>query len=138
MAVAQRLEELRPDLLILVGAVVAGRPPGTVERREFRSRLSEADVQRAIGEAVTGYVGVDLVLEVAAGLGALPSRAVAIEVEPARIESAEELSSEAEGALEEALDLVRAELRARPGSGEGSRAVARPPSRGPGSRPPRS
>ena len=139
VAVAQRLEDLRPDLLILVGAVVSGRPPGTVERREYRSELSEPDVQRAIGDAVTGYVGIDLVLEVAAGLGALPPRAIAIEVEPAQIESSEKLSPEAEAALEQALDLVREELaRARPGSGEGSPAGGPPASRRPESRRPTS
>ncbi|MEJ7569111.1 MAG: hypothetical protein WKF41_12695 [Gaiellaceae bacterium] len=124
VAVAQRLEDLRPDLLILVGAVAGGRPPGTVERREYRPQLiGSAEVQRAIGDAVTGYVGIDLVFEVAAGLGALPPRAVAIEVEPAQIDSSEELSPEVEAVLEQALELVRAEVaRARPGS-----AAAPPP-----------
>lgn len=117
VAVAQRLEDLRPDALILVGAVAGGRRPGAVERREYEPRLSgAAQVQRAIGDAVTGYVGIDLVLEVAAGLGALPPRAVAIEIEPALTESSVELSPEGEAALEEALALVREEVRACRGS----------------------
>ncbi|MEJ7744110.1 MAG: hypothetical protein WKF73_17155 [Nocardioidaceae bacterium] len=35
VAVAQRLEDLRPDALVLVSAVRRGRPPGTVERRRL-------------------------------------------------------------------------------------------------------
>ena len=127
VAVAQRLEDLRPDMLILVGAVVSGRPPGTVVRRvvEQASRAA-ADVQQAIGDAVTGYVGIDLVIEVAAGLGALPERTIAIEVEPASVESSEELSTEGAASLERVLELVREELRAARGSAAGSPAADPP------------
>jgi len=140
VAVAQRLEELRPDVLILVGAVPGGRPPGTVERRDYRPKpIRPAEIQRAVGDAVTGYVGIDLVLEVAAGLGALPRRAVAIEVEPARVTSSEQLSPEAVAALEHALVLVREELaRAGPGSGAAPQRGGPPPSPGRASRPPTS
>ena len=140
VAVAQRLEDLRPELLIVVGAVVSGRPPGTVERREVEQPArAAADVQRAVGDAVTGYVGIDLVLEVAAGLGALPERTIAIEVEPASVEPSEHLSREGAAALERVLELVREELaRARPGSGAGSRAAVPPPSPRPESRRPTS
>ena len=140
VAVAQRLEDLRPDLLILIAAVVSGRPPGTVERRvvELAAR-DAAEVQRAIGDAVTSYVGIDLVLEVASGLGALPARTIAIEVEPASVESSEHLSEEGAGALERVLELVREELaRAIPDSGAGSRAAGPPRSRRPESRRPTS
>ena len=136
VAVAQRLEDLRPDLLILVGAVVSGRPPGTVERRvvELPPR-DAAEVQRAVGDAVTGYVGIDLVLEVAAGLGALPERAIAIEVEPASVEPSEHLSGEGAAALELVVELVREELlRAGQGSAGGSPAAVPPASPRPESR----
>jgi Ni,Fe-hydrogenase maturation factor len=130
VAVAQRLEELRPELLILVGAVVSGRPPGTVERRIVeRAPREAAEVQRAVGDAVTGYVGIDLVLEVAAGLGALPARTIAIEVEPASVEPSEHLSPKGRAALERVLELVKEELaRAAPGSVAGSRAAFPRPS----------
>jgi hydrogenase maturation protease len=113
VAVAQRLEELRPDALVLVGAEPRGRRPGTVERRPVeRLELTPAQVQAAVGDAVTGYVAIDLVLEVAHGLGALPPQAVAIEVEPAAVEPSLTLSLVAEQALERALALVRDEVRA--------------------------
>lgn len=139
VAVAQRLEELRPELLIVVGAVVGGRPPGTVERKVVEQAPRDAaDVQRAVGDAVTGYVGIDLVLEVAAGLGALPERTIAIEVEPASVEPSEELSAEGAAALERVLELVREELRAARGSEAGSPAAGPPASPPPASRPPTS
>ena len=113
VAVAQRLEELRPEVLVLVGAVARGREPGTVERHEIgATELDATAIQGAIADAVTGYIGLDLVVEVAQGLGALPPRTVTIDVEPARTEPSEQLSPEAEAALEEAIELVRREVQA--------------------------
>ncbi len=140
VAVAQRLEELRPDRLILVGAVARGRPPGTVELRAVEPiPLDTAEFQAAIGDAVTGYVGIDLVVEVASGFGALPAETVTIEVEPARVEPSETLSAEAIEGLEQALELVRQELaRARPGSAAEQPAAVPPPSPAPTNRRPTS
>src|SRR5919108_5877430 len=77
VAVAQRLEELRPDTLVLVGAKRRGREPGSVDRREVTPLPSSVrETQAAIADAVTGYIDMDLVLEVAQGLGALPVRTV--------------------------------------------------------------
>jgi hydrogenase maturation protease len=115
VAVAQRLQELRPGALVLVGAVVRGRPPGRVERRRIRDRrLAPEQGQRAVADAVTGYVTLDLVIEVAGGLDALPARTTAVEVEPATTEPAEALSPPATAALEAAIGLVRAEVRRIP------------------------
>ena len=115
VAVAQRLEDLRPRALVLVGATERGRPPASVERRrhEATARPSE-EVQVAVGEAVVGYVSIDLVLEVAEGFGALPKRTVVVEAEPASSEPAEELSEPAKESLERALELVREEVRRVP------------------------
>ena len=113
VAVAQRLEDLRPDVLVLVAAHARGRPAGAVQRREIDGpALSPEESQLAVGDAVTGYVTIDLLVEVAAALGALPPRTVAIEVEPASVRPAEELTPEAAAGLEDALALVRAELSA--------------------------
>jgi ABC-type glutathione transport system ATPase component len=59
-------------------------------------------------------VTIDLVLEVADGLGVLPERAVTIDVEPASTDPGEGLSQEASDGLERALELVRAEARRAP------------------------
>ncbi len=111
VAVAQRLEDVRPDTLVLISAVRRGRPPGTVERRRIDPpQLTPAQLQAAVGDAVTGYVHLDLIVNVATGLGALPPRTVAVEVEPEQTTSGEGLSSSALAGLELALGLVRAEL----------------------------
>lgn len=115
IAVVQRLEDLEPDTLILVGAHERDRAPGTVERRRVDELdLSTEQVQVAVGDAGTGYVDLQLVIEVAWGLGALPDRTVVIEVEPADVGPSEELSPAAWAGLERALDLVRAEVRRAP------------------------
>lgn len=115
IAVAQRLEELRPEVLILVGAVARERPPGAVTRARIGSLDPDPeDVQAAVRDAAVGYVGLDLLLDVCAGFGALPRRTVVFEVEPARTGPSDELSGEARDALAEVLVEVRAELGRRP------------------------
>ncbi len=115
VAVAQRLEELRPATLVLVSAVGRGRPAGTVERRRLDPpQLDTAVVQAAVGDAVTGYVHPDLVVEVASAFGVLPRRTVAVEVEPEVTGSGEGLSTSAAAGLEVALDLVRTEVSRTP------------------------
>ena len=115
VAVAQRLEDLRPAALVLVSAVRRGRPPGTVERRRLDPpELTTADVQAAIGDAVTGYVHPDLVVEIATALGALPPRTVTVEVEPEVTGPGEGLSPSVAAALETVLELVRVEVRRAP------------------------
>lgn len=115
VAVAQRLEELDPQALLLVTAIARGRPPGAVARRRVRALTPDpVRVQVGIGQAVTGYVDVDLLLLVAAGLGALPDRTVVVEVEPGETALSTELSPPAAAGLERALTLVRTELRRLP------------------------
>ncbi|MGI8613512.1 MAG: hypothetical protein ACR2KL_06160 [Nocardioidaceae bacterium] len=115
VAVAQRLEDLRPETLVLVSAVRRDRPPGTVERRRLEPpELTPAEVQVAVGHAVTGYVHPDLVVEIAAALEVLPPRTVAVEVEPEITGSGEGLSDSAAAGLELALELVRDEVRRAP------------------------
>ncbi len=115
VAVVQRLEDLRPEAFVVVTAVRRDRPPGTVERRRVHPQpVDPADFQAAVGDAVTGYVHVDLLVEVASGFEALPARTVAVEVEPAHVGPGEGLSPSATTALEQALLLVRDELRRAP------------------------
>jgi hypothetical protein len=67
-----------------------------------------------MGEAGTGYVGIDLILDVAAGLGVLPARTVTIELEPLSTGPAATLSPQATRALPEAVSLARAEALRTP------------------------
>ena len=120
VAVAQHLEDLRPDALVLVGAQARGRAPGSVERREIGELgLSSEELQVAVGDAVTGYVSIDLVVEVCTALGALPDPTVAIEVEPAVVEPSDRLSAAAEAGLREAVTLVGTEVASLRGRATG-------------------
>ena len=111
VAVAQRLQELRPERLVLVAAKARNRVPGSVERREIVPLPRRVDeLHAAVADAVSGYIDVDLVLEVAQALDVLPRRTVTIEVEPATTEPSEHLSPAAEAGLLEAVELVRREL----------------------------
>ena len=111
VAVAQRLAELVPDALVLVGAVERGRRPGSVHVRRPRAGRSEpAASQAAVGDAVVGYVGVDLLVEVAAALGALPADVAVVEVEPASTACSTELSPLGALAVGPALDSVRSAI----------------------------
>lgn len=116
VAVVQRLEEVRPHTLVLVGAAARGREPGTVERRRIQQlHLDPADLQVAVGDAATGYVTMELVVEVAWGLGALPPRTIAIEVEPAPHDGpSEELSAPARAGLARACELVAIDVDRAP------------------------
>ncbi|SNR81870.1 hypothetical protein [Blastococcus mobilis] len=115
VAVAQQLADEGPDLLVLVAATRRGRPPGTVQRRRIDPpHLSTEELQAAVGDAVVGYVHVDLVVDVAAGFGVLPPRTVAVEVEPEEVGPGEGLSASASAGLRTALTLVRDEVRRAP------------------------
>lgn len=116
VAVVQRLEEVRPHTLVLVGAAERGREPGTVERRRIeRLDIDAADLQVAVGDAATGYVTMELVVEVAWGLGALPPRTIAIEVEPEPHDGPrEELSASARAGLARACELVAIDVERAP------------------------
>ena len=111
IAVTQRLEDLAPDALVLVGAAPRGRPPGTVERRRIEPAAVEpASFREAVELAGTGTVSIDLVIEVAAGFGALPDRIVSVEVEPEVVAPTDRLSPGAERGLEQAVALVRTQV----------------------------
>ena len=117
VAAAQRLQDLRPDVLILVAAHARGRVPGSVDRREVGPPdRTPAELQLAVGDAVTGYVTVDLLTDVAYALGALPARTVCFEIEPASVRPSDEISPEAQAGLDEALELIRGELAALRGA----------------------
>lgn len=115
IAVMQRIEDLRPAALILVGAARRDRPPGTVQRRRLhRPAVTAAEIQQAVGDAVTGYVAIDLVVEIAAGFDVLPRYAVAVELEPVDLGPGERTSPEAADAIVTAAALIRGEVRRVP------------------------
>lgn len=114
LAVAQRLAELGPTALILVGTGQRGLAPGSITRKRVHHRPSIAEVAQAMAEAGTGYVGIDLILDVAAGLGALPERTIVFEVEPASVAPGEGLSPVVSAALQQLVGLISVEARRLP------------------------
>lgn len=110
--VSWRLDDLRPDGLVIVGAHARGRPPGTVQRRVVDpSDVAADEARHAVDEALTGYLSVDLLVEVLAAFGALAPETVVIDVEPQTRYPSCDLSPVCEEALDTALALVRAEAR---------------------------
>lgn len=114
LAVMQRLEDLRPEALVLIAAVERGRSPAAVERRRIHPpRRSAEEIQTAVAGSITGYVGIELVIDVASGFGVLPPRTVAVEIEPVSLEPSTSLTPAADAALTRGLEIVRADaLRA--------------------------
>lgn len=111
IAVTQLLEEVAPDVLVLVGAKRRHREPTSIHRRVVADLdLDPADVQTSVSDAGTGYVDLDLVVDVAWGLGALPERTVVVEVEPAETGPGEGLSTQLEQALPVVTERVRDEV----------------------------
>jgi hydrogenase maturation protease len=110
--VSWRLDDLAPQALIVVGAQQRGRAPGSVERRIVEAfQVPPGQARHAVDEALTGYLSIDLLVEVLAALDALPPETVVIEVEPQTRYPSHDLSPVCAEALGEALTLVRAEVR---------------------------
>jgi hydrogenase maturation protease len=97
--------EPRPFKLgIFFGAVARGRPPGSIDRRVWSApTLSVDELQARIGEAVTGVVSLENLLQILSHFGALPEQTVVIEVEP---ESEEAWGSEVSEPVSAALATV--------------------------------
>ena len=111
--VLHRLEELQPGRVVLVGCMPRGdAAPGTIRRYKLGD-LPETDpeeVHERLGEAVGGIVDLDHTLAVCRYWGALGDDTVVIEVEPADSEFGWGFSQPVEDAVDEVLDLVRAEV----------------------------
>lgn len=110
--VADLLADRRPAVLVVIGAARRGRPAGAVERRVVAPfPISPEQAQRAMHDALTGFVSIDLLLDVSAAFDALPAETVVVEVEPATNMPSYELSPTCQAALTEALGLLRTEVR---------------------------
>lgn len=115
VAVAQRLQELRPDALILVGTAQRGRAPGAVERRVVTAgEIDPRAARHSVESAVAGNVSLDLVIDVTLALRAAPPRTVAFEVEPENLGPSTTISASAVQALAKLEDLVTREVTLTP------------------------
>ncbi len=72
------------DRIVLVGAVVRGREPGTVTAYRWDHALpSDKEIQERVSEAVTGVISLDNLLIVTEAFGAFPEDVRVVEIEPA-------------------------------------------------------
>ena len=115
VAVSQRLDELEPAALILAGAEARGRLPGTIQRtRVDRSVPDVSQARDSVEAAVTGYVDIDLVIDVIKTLGSAPERIVVYEVEPKTTGPSTEMSEETVEALGAVVGALRREVELTP------------------------
>jgi hydrogenase maturation protease len=113
--VLHRLWELRPEKVVLVGAMPrATDPPGTVRR--YRLDLAPpppAEVHARLGEAVGGVIDLDHTLAVVRHWNGLPEDTVVIEVEPADDSFGLGFSPEVEAAVGRVVALLEEEVGPR-------------------------
>lgn len=115
IAVAQTIQDINPGTLVLASAIARERRPGSITRYLLPPvLLTPEETQVAVGDAVTGYVSPDLLIEVAAGLGALPPRVIVFEIEPVLVGPGDRMSPEVGAAVDELIGLVRTEVRRMP------------------------
>jgi hypothetical protein len=96
------------DRAIFVSAVAReNRSPGTLSVYRWDGVLPDAaNIQRAIGDAVTGVIFVDNTLVVTRWMHALPNETYVVEVEPLLHEFGDGLSSPVAAVYDEARSLV--------------------------------
>jgi len=91
--------------VVLVDAVVSGRPPGTLHRFD----ASAAPIPSRLGGTSTHALGVAEAIELGRVLGRLPGRLVVYGVEGRRFGPGEALSEDLEPAVRETADRIAAE-----------------------------
>lgn len=113
IAVVQRLEDDLPENPFDLAIFVAGYPraplrePGALACYRWDGVLPDnAEVQRAVTEAVTGVIALDNTLTVCGHFRVLPAEVVVVEIEPLIHEFGDELSGTVAAAFDQAHDLV--------------------------------
>jgi hydrogenase maturation protease len=110
--VLDRIQELRPSRVVLVGAVARGDDPGTVRRYLLREMVA---------------VDLDHTLAFARQWGGLPPGAVVIEVEPDETELGVGFSDALAGCFDPIIAMVREELAGLPDEVEAPALLPAPP-----------
>jgi hydrogenase maturation protease len=102
----------RFSLGIFAGAVLRGRPPGSVTVMSWNSPPVTLDeLQSRVSEAVTGVINLENLLLILDHFGALPEQVIIVAIEPFDQSWGDGFSALGEAALEEAERRVRALVR---------------------------
>ncbi len=109
--VLHRLKELKPEKVVLVGAMPRDiDPPGTIRRYVLDlTPPGDKEVADRLSEAIGGIIDLDHTLAIVRYWKGFPAGTVVIEVEPNDRAFGLGFSSEVEEKVEEVLDMVRAE-----------------------------
>jgi len=112
--VLHRLQEARPEKVVLVGAMPRDvDPPGTIRRYQLDLQPpSDEEVADRLGEAVGGIIDLDHTLAVVRYWNGFPADTVVIEVEPSDRSFGLGFSDEVESSVDRVLTMVRDELYA--------------------------
>jgi len=110
--VLHRLQEVRPNKVVLVGCMPRREdPPGTIRRYELDlAPPSDDEVQDRLSEAAMGIIDLDHTLAVVRYYGEFPDDTVVIEVEPEDDSFGLGFSDTVEATVDTVLALVRSEL----------------------------
>ena len=103
-------QQSRADRVVLVDAAVSGAPPGTVNRL----RVSAGPLPLLDERGSTHSIGVAQAIELARVLGCLPTSLILYTVEAGQFDLGVALSPEVAGAVDEAVQRIRAEIEAIP------------------------
>ncbi|MEO5761760.1 MAG: hypothetical protein ABIR28_05540 [Vicinamibacteria bacterium] len=108
IAVVQRMHDNPPGRMVIVAAISRpGREPGMVEAYRWDKALpSDALIQRAVTDAVTGVILLDNTLVVGEHFGGWPAEVAVVEVEPVLEEFGDELSPKVAQKFDAVCDLV--------------------------------
>jgi hydrogenase maturation protease len=111
--VLDRLIELRPHKVILVGAMPRDvDPPGTIRRYQLdiTPPPEDEDMAERLSESIGGIIDLDHTLAVARWGKGFPADTVVIEVEPGDRSFGLGFSEEVEASVDQVLALIREEL----------------------------
>lgn len=110
--VLDRLKEIRPSKVILVGCMPRHTdPPGTIRRYNLDlTPPSDGEVQDRLGDSATGIIDLDHTLAIARYYRQFPDETIVIEVEPEDDTFGLGFSDVVEATVDEVLRLVRQEL----------------------------
>lgn len=110
--VLHRLQEVRPNKVVLVGCMPRREdPPGTIRHYELDlTPPDDDDVHQRLTEAASGIIDLDHTLAVVRYYGEFPSDTVVIEVEPEDDTFGLGFSDVVEATVDEVLALVRSEI----------------------------
>ena len=107
ISVVHRFQERPVDRMVLIGATRRNRVPGRLYRFRPGSLPSSEEVQRRVGEALTGVISLDNLWMICRTFGVLPDDVEILEVEPADEGWGEGFTPGVTQAVERAVEWVR-------------------------------